>query len=116
MFSSSTADTETLTGTLVGFDHDGDGCSVVQIADDGTTAPDEANDNNGEAHRCNDLDGDGPEATQGTAPLMKVSAPLATVQWATYPTANDTAGMVVRAFDTDTNTIFRVGCGRYRGR
>ena len=93
VFSSSAADVETLTGTLVGYDHDGDGCSAANIAEAG--------------HRCNDLDGDGPGTAQGTAPLTQSNT--ATVQWAAATTADEGTGQIVRAVDKDTNTIFVSG-------
>ena len=85
VFSSGAADVETLTGTLVDYDYDGDGCSTADI-----TEPD---------HRCNP-DGTAPVTVSGTA----------TVQWATHPgTTDSTEGLVIRAFDTETNTIFVAG-------
>ena len=84
VFSSSDPDTETLTASLVGYDHDGDGCSTAQIGESG--------------HRCN---------PDGTAPVSVSNT--ATVQWASVPADDDTTGLIVRAFDTDTNTIFVSG-------
>ncbi len=95
VFSSSGADTETLTATLVAYDHDGDGCSAADIAD--TTTP----------HRCSDLDGTGPGTATGTAPVTVSNT--ATVHWAGQTTTDNATGLVVRAFDTDTNTIFVSG-------
>ncbi|MXZ53574.1 MAG: S-layer homology domain-containing protein, partial [Acidimicrobiaceae bacterium] len=95
VFTSSVADTETLTGSLVGYDHDGDGCSAAQIDESG--------------HRCQDVDPNTIGDQPGTAPITVVGATPAVVQWATAATANDTTGQIVRAVDTDTNTIFVSG-------
>ena len=95
VYSHNAADTETLTATLVAYDHDGDGCSQDQIDD--TTTP----------HRCSDLDQVTTGAQPGTPPV--VVSNTATVQWGSVPTADDTTGMVVRALDKDTNTIFVSG-------
>ena len=80
-----------LTVTMTGYDHDGDGCSAANIADS--------------THRCNDLDGDGPGTTQGTAPLTQTGT--GSIEWAAAVTATnaDSSG-VIREFDTDTNTIY----------
>ena len=88
----SAAATETLTPR---WDHDGDGCTTTQIAD--TT------------HRCNDLDGSGPGTDQGTPGVVLTDADgniVETVQWALAASTAETTGVQVRAFDTDTNTIF----------
>ena len=102
VFSSSgaAADVETLTGTLVGYDHDGDGCSAANIAITDTTD---------DEYRCADLDPTEDGAQPGTAPLTKSNT--ATVQWASDPVAADPAatGLIVRAFDKDTNTVFLSG-------
>ncbi|MXZ53619.1 MAG: S-layer homology domain-containing protein [Acidimicrobiaceae bacterium] len=94
------ADVETLTGTLVGYDHDGDGCTVENIAITDTT---------NDEYRCADLDPDTTGAQPGTAPLTKSNT--ATVQWASDPVAADASatGLIVRAFDKDTNTVFVSG-------
>ena len=85
VFSSAAADTESLTATLVGYDHDGDGCSADQVT------------NAQSGDRC--VDGTGPVTVSNTA----------TVQWASVPTGGSTESLVVRAVDTDTNTIFVSG-------
>ena len=96
VFSSGAADTETLTATLVGYDHDGDGCSADDIDD--TTTP----------HRCSDLDGTGPGTVTGTAPVTVSN--MATVQWASDPAPNNSEdALVIWAVDKDTNTIFVSG-------
>ena len=78
--------TETLTPR---WDHDGDDCTTAQVADN--------------THRCNDLDGDGPESTAGTEGIA--GTPM-TVEWAAAASAEQTTGIQIRAFDTETNTIF----------
>jgi len=98
VFSSAAPDTETLTGTLVDYDHDGDGCTAANIAITDTTNPE---------YRCADLDPNEAGAQPGTPPVTVSNT--ATVQWASYPTTDDTTGMIVRAFDTDTDTIFVSG-------
>ena len=97
--------TEAFTATMTGYDHDGDGCSALQVVDDGSDPADLANDDDGEAHRCYDLDGDASEVNPGTAPLMQTNG-TATVEWAAAAEEANSAGVQIRAFDTETNTIF----------
>ena len=91
--------TDTLTATLASWDHDGDGCSVLQIADDGQGGNDV--DEDGAAHRCN-LDDD------STAPLTQMDT--GTIQWAAVAstaTPNNTgATQQIFSLDKETNTIF----------
>ena len=88
-------DTEGLTATMTGYDHDGDGCSTANIADTN--------------HRCSDLDGTGPGTATGTAPLTRPGT--GTVQWAAAPsgttlTTDASSDYFIREFDTEMNTIF----------
>ena len=80
---SDAAATETLTANLVGYDHDGDG-SAADLEDDDQTAEDES----------------------ATAPLTQTGEKL--VEWAGTPAASgdDATDKLIRAFDTETNTIF----------
>ena len=103
VFSSAAADVETLTATLVGYDHDGDGCSVEDIAQEADSGVDPPV----LQHRCNvDGDDDGADP-DGTAPLT--ASATTTVQWASVATVNSTESLVIRAVDTDANTIFVSG-------
>ena len=113
---------EVLTAQIAGYDHDGDGCSALQVADDGDDPQDAANDDDDAQHRCN-MDGpDADELPDGTAPLLSVvelgiatavtvptfgdAAGQATVKWAVAATGDETDVQQIRAFDTEANTIF----------
>ena len=102
------ADTDVLTGDLEFWDHDGDGCTALQIADDGDDPEDADNDDDGRAHRCNDdLNRDGQP--DGTAPVTQTGT--GTIQWAAVATSasNNTDGETPRqifSLDKETNTIF----------
>ena len=110
---------EVLVATISGYDHDGDGCSADDVAQDGDLNVDPPV----PQHRCNV---DGPDVgtdPDGTAPLLSVSNLTATVTADDGPTTGDAAGQAdvkwavaadadqatlvqVRAFDTEMNTIF----------
>ncbi len=103
--------TETFIATMTGYDHDGDGCSALQVADDGEDPEDAANDNDGAAHRCNEDGDDAGNEPDGTVPLTQTEN--ATVEWAEAATTENNTGVQIQAFDTETNTIFvSAGVGR----
>ena len=102
------ADTDVLTGDLEFWDHDGDGCTALRIADDGDDPEDEANDDDGLAHRCN-ADDNNDGSPDGTAPVTQTGT--GTIQWAAVATStsNNSDGDTPRqifSLDKETNTIF----------
>ena len=102
------ADTDGLTGTLEFWDHDGDGCTALQIADDGDDPEDAANDGNGRAHRCND-DRNNDGQPDGTARVTQMGD--GTIEWAAVATSDSNLSdggtpRQIYKLDKETNTIF----------